>query len=115
MRRKKLPPNVERNVVKGHVYLSFRIGKGQRTRLPADPTSDEFRQAYVAAMAGADTSPEIDVAPERSINALIVSYYRTSAYTTLRETSKKGYRSRLEQMRLDHGHRAVAGFVERTD
>ncbi|MGX0998337.1 hypothetical protein [Bradyrhizobium diazoefficiens] len=24
---RKLPPNVERNVVKGHAYLSFRIGK----------------------------------------------------------------------------------------
>jgi enterobacteria phage integrase len=35
---RKLPPNVERNHVKGHTYLSFRIGKGPRIRLPNDPT-----------------------------------------------------------------------------
>ena len=40
---RKLPPAVERNVVKGHAYLSFRIGKGPRTRPPDDPTSQELR------------------------------------------------------------------------
>jgi hypothetical protein len=46
---RKLPPNVERNTSKGHAYLSFRIGKGKRIRLPDDPTSPEFRAAYAAA------------------------------------------------------------------
>jgi enterobacteria phage integrase len=49
---RKLPPSVERNHVKGHTYLSFRIGKGKRIRLPDDPTSEEFREAYARAMAG---------------------------------------------------------------
>jgi hypothetical protein len=40
---RKLPPNVERNQVKGHTYLSFRLGKGPRIRLPDDPTSQEFQ------------------------------------------------------------------------
>jgi hypothetical protein len=31
---RKLPPHVERNYVKGHTYLSFRIGK-----LAADPAA----------------------------------------------------------------------------
>jgi enterobacteria phage integrase len=47
---RKLPPHVEKNIVKGNVYLSFRRGKGPRTRLPADPTSDEFKTAYLAAL-----------------------------------------------------------------
>jgi len=37
-------------------YLSFRIGKGPRIRLPDDPSSQEFRDAYVAAMAGETTT-----------------------------------------------------------
>jgi hypothetical protein len=40
---RKLPPHCERNHVKGRTYLSFRIGKGQRIRLPDDPTSEEFK------------------------------------------------------------------------
>jgi enterobacteria phage integrase len=43
---RRLPPYVERNYVKGHTYLSFRRGKGQRIRLPNDPTSPEFMTAY---------------------------------------------------------------------
>ena len=50
--RKKLPPNVDKNIVKGHVYLSYRVGKGPRIKLPSDPTSDDFKTAYAAAVAG---------------------------------------------------------------
>ncbi len=49
---RKLPPHVDSNHVKGHTYLSFRIGQGPRIRLPDNPKSPEFRQAYAAAMAG---------------------------------------------------------------
>lgn len=112
--RRRLPPNVERNVVKGHAYLSFRVGKGDRVRLPDDPNSDEFLKAYAAAMTGrpgaAVPGPREDTA--RTIGALIASYYRTPAFTTLRETSKNGYRSRLEIMRTEHGHRVVAGLTK---
>ena len=49
---RRLPPHVERNRVKNKNYYSFRIGKGPRIRLPDDPTSEEFRTAYAAAMVG---------------------------------------------------------------
>src|SRR6476660_1229875 len=49
---RRLPPHVEKNVVKGHVYLSFRRGKGERVRLPDDPNSEKFKAAYAAALAG---------------------------------------------------------------
>ena len=42
--RRRLPPNVERNVVKGHTYLSYRVGKGPRTKLPDDPSSVHSRR-----------------------------------------------------------------------
>jgi integrase len=110
---RKLPPHVERNHVKGHTYLSFRIGKGPRIRLPSDPSSAEFREAYAAAMAG-DAAPARGVlktdAPG-TIGALVASYMRSVQFIGLRATSKKGYQTRLNQIRVDHGHRAVAGLT----
>jgi integrase len=110
---RKLPLNVERNHVKGHTYLSFRIGKGPRIRLPDDPTSQEFRDAYAAAMAGeTPTKPQIKVDPPGSIGALIASYKASGAFKGPRDTSKVGYMSRLETIRVDHGHRSVAGLTK---
>lgn len=111
--RRKLPPNVEKNVVKGHVYLSYRLGKGPRIRLPNDPASDEFKQAYAAAVAGEiekRPAPATDAA--RSIGALTTSYLNSDAFASLGEGSKPGYRSRMDQIRRDHGHRAVAGLTK---
>jgi integrase len=111
---RKLPPHVERNHVKGHTYLSFRIGKGPRIRLPSDPSSAEFREAYAAAMAG-DAAParaELKTDAPGTIGALIASYMKLGQFTGLRETSKAGYMTRLETMRIEHGHRAVAGLTK---
>ena len=113
MMPRKLPPHVERNRVKGKNYFSVRIGKGPRIRLPDDPTTQEFRDAYAAAMAG-DTkerpSPKKD--KPGTIGALVTSYKASAAYTGLGDGSKAGYTSRLEQIRKDHGHRAVAGLSQ---
>jgi enterobacteria phage integrase len=110
---KKLPPNVDKNRAKGHTYLSFRIGKGPRIRLPDDPDSVEFRAAYAAAMGG-ETVPT-GLAPKRdapgTIGALIVDYKKNGTFTALRDTSKKGYTTRLETIRTEHGHRTVAGLT----
>jgi integrase len=110
---RRLPPYVERNCVKGHTYLSFRRGRGARVRLPDDPTSNEFRVAYQAALSG-----QIAPARERSvratpgsIGALIASYLRNSNYIGLRETTKKGYATRIEVLREQHGHRSVSGLT----
>jgi integrase len=113
---RKLPPHVERNRVKGKTYLSFRIRKGAggpRIRLPDNPASQEFRDAYAAAMAGeTDTRPTIKVDAAGTIGALIASYKETGQFRSLGETSKAGYMSRLEQIRVEHGHRAVAGLTK---
>jgi hypothetical protein len=110
---RKLPPNVERNPVKGHTYLSFRIGKGPRIRLPDDPTSHEFREAYAAAMAGETaTKPQIKVDAAGTIGALIASYKDTGKFKGLNDNSKAGYMSRLESIRVAHGHRSVAGLTK---
>jgi integrase len=111
--RRRLPPNVEKNVVKGHVYLSYRVGKGPRTKLPRDPGSDEFKAAYAAAVAGAVTTKTSNTkdAP-RSIGSVVTSYLNSDAYRSLSEGSRSGYRSRMDQIRRDHGHRAFAGLTK---
>jgi enterobacteria phage integrase len=110
---KKLPPHVDKNQVKGRTYLSFRIGQGPRTRLPEDPTSPEFRVAYAAAMGGEtiDTRSAMKKDAPGTIGALIASYLIKGGFPTLRPTSKKGYMTRLETMRINHGHRTVAGMT----
>jgi integrase len=110
---RRLPPHVERNHVKGHTYLSFRIGKGTRIRLPGDPTSQEFREAYATAIAG-DTfaRPTVQKDAPGTIGALIASYKQSGQFKALGETSKTGYMSRLEAIRVEHGHRGVAGLTK---
>lgn len=111
--RRKLPPNVERNVVKGHTYLSYRVGKGPRIKLPSDPSSDEFRIAYAAAVANeVQARPKTCVDKPRSIAALVTSYLGSEAFASLGDGSKQGYRSRMDQIRRDHGHRTVAGLTK---
>jgi hypothetical protein len=63
-------------------------------------------------MAGPTAKPQANQDASRSIGALIASYYKSDDFRTLGEGSKAGYRSRLEQMRRDHGHRAVAGLTK---
>lgn len=110
---RKLPPHVERNHVKGKTYLSFRIGRGPRIRLPDDPRSEEFQKAYHAAVLG-QMSPahqrKLTPAPG-TIAELIVSYMKSDAYRNLRATTKKGYASRIEALHSDHGHRLVSGMT----
>lgn len=106
---RRLPPHVERNRVKNKNYYSFRIGKGPRIRLPDDPTSEEFRAAYAAAMTG-EPRPTIRGDQLGTIGALITSYLRSAGFIRLRVTSKKGYMTRLEAMRIAHGPRSVSGL-----
>jgi integrase len=107
---RKMLPNVERNLVRGKNYYSFRIGKGPRIRLPDDPSSEEFRAAYLVAMEGEQPRSIKRDAPG-TLGALIASYLRNAGYVQLRDTSKLGYMSRLNRIRTDHGHRTVSGLT----
>lgn len=110
---RRLPLYVERNYVKGRTYLSFRKGKGARVRLPDDPTSPEFQEAYQAALVGQPlpaSRGQVTRAAPGSIAALIGSYKQSPEYVALRDTTKAAYNSRIENIREDHGHRTVAGL-----
>jgi integrase len=111
---RKLPPHVERNRVKGRNYYSFRVGKGPRIRLPNDPTSQEFREVYATALSGDPVDRRTSWSKkdaQGSIGALIASYMRSAGFVKLRDTSKKGYLTRLETIRVDHGQRSVSGLT----
>ncbi len=112
---RRLPPFVERNHVKGHTYLYFRKGKGARFRLPNDPASQDFASAYRALLVG-DAPParqSLSKSAPGTISWLIASYMRSAEFINLRKTSKAGYRSRLEAIRDDHGHREVSGLTRK--
>lgn len=108
---RKLPIHVERNYVKGKSYYSFRQGKGPRTRLPDDPTTTEFMDAYKAALIGQPVElNKVMRAAAGTIAALISSYKQSSNYRELRATSKVNYDYRLEFIREQHGERSVEGL-----
>ncbi len=110
---RKLPPFVERwRDRHGKARIYFRRGKGARITLP-EIGSANFDEAYQAALAGNATSerPRHPGVKPGTIGALIVSYKKSGKYFALRATSKAGYASRIEQLRVEHGHRAVSGLT----
>jgi enterobacteria phage integrase len=112
--RRKLPPFVEcwrdRH---GKLRVYYRKGRGRRIPLPAAIGSDEFDVAYRAALAGElALGRERHVTPApRTIAALIMSYMHSTAYLSLRQTTKRGYAAGIETLRAKHGHRTVAGLT----
>jgi len=84
------------------------VGKGKQIKLTGDPTSDDFKKAYAAAVGGeATTRPTLRRIRRARIGALITSYLNGDAFASFGEGSKPRYRSRMDQIRRDHGHRAV--------
>ena len=82
-----------------------------RLALPGDPGSSEFMEAYAAAHARAPQEPasKSKIQP-RSINALIVEYYKSASFMALRDTTKRGYRNILDRFRAKYGDRGAASI-----
>src|SRR4029077_13197380 len=79
----------------------------------SDPTSPKFREAYATAMMG-DSQPRVVLKKDArgTIGDLIASYLRSGQFLALRGSSKAGYMSRLETIRVAHGHRTVLGLTK---
>ena len=111
---RKLPPFVEcwrdRH---GKVRVYFRRARGRRIPLPASIGSNDFVAAYQAALAGLSIPRHEHRAKPApgTVGALIASYMRSASYLSLRDTTKVGYSSRIETLRIKHGHRTVAGLT----
>lgn len=114
MSPRKLPPHVEIwDDRHGKLRIYFRRGKGKRVALPNDVNSDEFREAYAAALAGnvAARREKRETAGPGTVGALILSYQQSAGYIELRETTKKGYQSRIKALRSKHAHRTLSGMT----
>jgi hypothetical protein len=79
--------------------------------LPGLPWSPEFMSAYEVAMGG-ETAPKVEIGTGRTnpgtINALVVTYYRSDEWNGLEPDTRKTRRRIIEAFRLKHGDKRVA-------
>lgn len=97
---------------KRRVYFR-RDKKSPRIALPLDIKSAEFRLGYAQALSGNISvfpSKRQVVAP-KTIGALIISYQQSASYIELRETTKRGYQTRLEAIRAKHADKSLSGLT----
>lgn len=98
MVRKTSKPNTVAVERKGKVYQYYRKN-GEYTRLPHDPDSLEYDRAYWAIRSGRQSKRKVRTTYEN----LIRSYYKSSQYGRLADSTKAKYRSILEKIRIANG------------
>src|SRR5262245_54749065 len=89
----------------------FRRPGFKRIPLPGLPGSQEFMDAYQTALAGQPLPrPMIGASRTKpgSISALVVSYFASTAFLSLRPATQTTYRNILERFRREHGDKPVA-------
>lgn len=91
----------------GRVYHYYRKG-AVRVRLPGQPGSAEFMQAYHAAQAGAQPPVGASRAIPGSMSAVAADWYRSPSFTSLKAPSQRTYRRLLEIFLKQHGDRILA-------
>lgn len=95
----------------GKVRAYYRRPGFKRVTLPA-PGSEGFLAAYEAAGAATGVRAPEGAGMERtapgSVSALIVAYYQTGKFQSLRASTQKAHRNHLESFRRDHGDKRVA-------
>ena len=83
---------------------------GFKVALPGEPDSAEFMEAYQAAVTkhaeGRARPAKRKVAP-RSLDDLACRYYESTAFLSLRDTTKAVYRGEIERLRAEHGQDPV--------
>ena len=90
----------------GEMMCYFRRN-GINVRLPL-PSEQGFLDAYTNALIKSKNHEIQKKSYDGTISALIAEYYKSAEYRTLRESTKRGYRSTLEKIRENHGRRLVA-------
>jgi len=96
----------------GVVRHYFRRPGAKAVRLPGMIGSEEFNRAYEMALAGMADAAKPEIGPRRTapgtIDALVVSYYRSDAWLGLDEETRKTRRRGIEKFRERHGDKRVA-------
>lgn len=89
--------------------IRFRA-RGVDTYLPYPPIGPDFEKAYAQAMAGiVDFRANIGASRTRpgTVDALVVSYYRSPEFAGLAASTRQTYRRIIERFRAEHGKRLV--------
>lgn len=84
-------------------YFYFRR-PGVRVRLPGNPGSPEFMEAYRAAQGN---KPVFDNHPSGTVGALIAGYCASGDFKNLKPNTQSAYRIVLSRFGTAHGHRLV--------
>src|SRR2546422_7726268 len=89
----------------GKVRRYVRLPGRQRVPLPGAPGTEAFNDAYQAALAGAEDSPAPPIGASRTmpgtINAAIISYVSSAAFTALAPETRGPRRRILERFRAE--------------
>jgi len=82
--------------------------------LPGEPGSTQFMVAYEAACGSAAPSPNSTSGVEpRTINALVIRYYASTEFQTLKPVTQANYRNILDRFRAVHGDKRVEAVETR--
>lgn len=94
---------------RGKVRRYFRKKGGPRIALPGEPGSPAFMEAYTAALSGlaARGGRSEKRCQPGSVAALAASYYASSSYLGLRQSTKRTYRSVLDPWIEANGEKPV--------
>jgi integrase len=96
----------------GHARHYFRPTGAKAIPLPGPFGSEKFMVAYRTALMGSSAAGKPEIGASRTlpgtINALVVSYYRSHAWRDLEEETRKTRRRTIERFRERHGDKRVA-------
>lgn len=92
----------------GKVRWYYRRPGFPRVALPGLPWSADFMAAYESAAKGEKLEIGKTLSAPGTISALVASYYRTSDFAGLRDSTKATYRGIIERFRTEHGEKRVA-------
>jgi integrase len=107
-------PYVQQFVDRGNVLRHyFRKPGYSRVALPGPYGSPEFLAAYQTALEGQPEPVGASRTIPGSINTLIVSYYGSAAFTSLKPLTARTYRNILERFRNEHGNKPVSKMEAR--
>jgi integrase len=101
-------PYLEFKTVGKHRYIYFRLergGKVTRHRLPNNPDSQEFSQAYWAIRSGRKKA-----AVKETWHNLITEFYKTPGYLGKAKGTQANYRRHCEAIREKNGEKDVRSF-----
>lgn len=92
---------------RGMVRHYFRRPGFKRIPLPGLPGSEEFMDAYKAALAGERVSVGAARTKPGTVADLVARYFRSGQYLSLADSTRATYRGIIERFRIDHGDKRV--------